>query len=99
MKPNAIPLILLSFLCLMAPAATAQAPPLTLRQAIDQALNQNPQAAIAHAGEQDASAAAALSRTALLPQLVFLGHLGGNNPFMFLASGSASGNSRRLISH
>ena len=61
--------------------ATAQAPPLTLRQAIDRALGQNPQAAIAHAGEQDANAAAALARTALLPQLSFTEDISrGNDP-------------------
>jgi outer membrane protein TolC len=64
-----------------ASAARAQAPPLTLRQAIDQALSQNPQAAIAHAGEQDANAAAALARTALLPQLGFTEDISrGNDP-------------------
>ena len=45
--------------------------PLTLRQAINQALGQNPEATIARAGNQDAKAAAALARTALLPQLGF----------------------------
>jgi outer membrane protein TolC len=51
-------------------AAYAQEP-LTLRQAISQALAQNPEAAIARASNQDAKAAAALARTALLPQLGF----------------------------
>ena len=51
-------------------AAGAQEP-LTLRQAINQALGQNPEAAIARAGNQDAKAAAAMARTALLPQLGF----------------------------
>jgi outer membrane protein TolC len=44
---------------------------LTLRQAINQALGLNPEAAIARAGNQDAKAASALARTALLPQLGF----------------------------
>jgi len=57
-------------ICLAAQAAFAQEP-LTLRQAINQALAQNPQAVIARAGNQDAKAAAALARTALLPQLGF----------------------------
>jgi outer membrane protein TolC len=51
-------------------AAYAQEP-LTLRQAISQALAQNPEAAIARASNQDAKAAAALARTAQLPQLGF----------------------------
>ncbi len=81
MKPYSIPLTLLSFLSLAATVAAAQAPPLTLRQAIDQALGQNPQAAIAHAGEQDANAASALARTALLPQLGFTEDISrGNDP-------------------
>ena len=51
-------------------AAGAQEP-LTLRQAINQALGQSPEAAIAHAGNQDAKAGAAIARSALLPQLGF----------------------------
>lgn len=51
-------------------AATAQQP-LTLRQAIDQALGQSPEAAIARAGSQEAKAGAALARTQLFPQLNF----------------------------
>jgi len=45
--------------------------PLTLRQAIDEALRQSPQAAIAHADLSDTKAAAAMARTQLLPQLNF----------------------------
>src|ERR1035437_3934422 len=51
-------------------AAGAQEP-LTLRQAINQALGQSPEAAIARAGNQDAKAGAAMARTTLLPQLGF----------------------------
>lgn len=81
MKPHSIPLFRILLLCMAASAARAQAPPLTLRQAIHQALGQNPQAAIAHAGEQDASAAAGLARTALLPQLGFTEDVSrGNDP-------------------
>jgi len=81
MKPYSIPLILLSFLSLEVSGAVAQAPTLTLRQAIDQALAKNPQAAIAHAGEQDAGASASLARTALLPQLNFTEDISrGNDP-------------------
>src|ERR1035437_5426419 len=56
--------------CVGALAAAAQEP-LTLRQAINQALGHNPEAEIARAGNQDAKAAAALARTALLPHLGF----------------------------
>ena len=56
--------------CLGGLAAGAQEP-LTLRQAIDQALKQSPQAAIARADKSDAKAAAAMARTQLLPQLGF----------------------------
>ncbi len=81
MKPYPIPLILLMFFCLMAQGAKAQAPPLTLRQAIDRALSRNPQAAIARAGEQDAGASVALARSALLPQLGFSEDISrGNDP-------------------
>lgn len=62
-------------------AACVGQQPLTLRQAIDQALGQNPQAAIAAAGEKDAKAAAALARTQLLPQINFAEDISrGNDP-------------------
>jgi outer membrane protein TolC len=51
-------------------AAAAQEP-LTLRQAIDQALGQNPAAAMANAGGQEARSAATMARTQLLPHLNF----------------------------
>ena len=55
--------------------------PLTLRQAIDEALRQSPQAAIAHADLSDAKAAAAMARTQLLPQLNFTEDISrGNDP-------------------
>jgi outer membrane protein TolC len=55
--------------------------PLTLRQAIDDALRQNPQAAIARADMSDAKAAAAMARTQLLPQLGFTEDISrGNDP-------------------
>ena len=61
-------------------AAGAQ-DPLTLRQAINQALGQNPEASIARADDQDATAAAAMARTALLPQLGFTEDISrGNDP-------------------
>ena len=52
-------------------AASVAQEPLTLRQAIDRALGQNPEAAVAHADGQEAKAAASLARTQLLPQLNF----------------------------
>ena len=52
-------------------AASAQAPQLTLRQAIDRALGQNPQAAMARADSEAAAAGARQARTQLLPQLNF----------------------------
>ena len=67
-------------LCMGTLAASAQ-DPLTLRQAINQALGQSPEAAIAVAGNQDAKAAASLARTALLPQLTFTEDISrGNDP-------------------
>lgn len=50
--------------------ASAQEP-LTLRQAIDRALEQNPEVAVAQADEKGASAAASLARAELLPKLNF----------------------------
>jgi outer membrane protein len=64
------PLGLSLLLCIGASAANAQ-DPLTLRQAVDQALGQNPQAAIARAGDQEAKSAATMARTQLLPHLNF----------------------------
>jgi len=55
--------------------------PLTLSQAIHQALSQNPDSAIARADSLDARAAASLARTALLPQLSFTEDISrGNDP-------------------
>ena len=60
----------LLFFCIGALTASAQAP-LTLRQAIDQALGQSPQAAIAHADDQEAKSVATMARTQLMPRLNF----------------------------
>jgi len=55
--------------------------PLTLRQAINEALGQSPEAAIARAGNQEAKAAARMARTQLLPQLGFTEDISrGNDP-------------------
>ena len=51
-------------------AAGAQEP-LTLRQAVNEALGQSPEAAIARAGTLDAKLGASMARTQLLPQLGF----------------------------
>lgn len=55
--------------------------PLTLRQAIDQALGQSPDAAVAHASSAEAKAATILARTQLLPQVNFTEDISrGNDP-------------------
>ena len=54
---------------LAATTMRAQAPPLTLRDAIDQALRQNPQMATAQADVGSGKAAASTARTAFLPRL------------------------------
>jgi outer membrane protein TolC len=77
-------------LCLLlfmgASAASAQEQ-LTLRQAINQALGQNPEAAIARAGNLEAKAGASIARTALLPQLGFTEDISrGNDPVYVFGS-------------
>ncbi len=58
-----------------------QQPSLTVRQAIDRALGQNPQMAVAGADVEAASAGASMARTALLPRLNFTEDLSrGNDP-------------------
>ncbi len=60
--------------------ATGQEP-LTLRQAINKALGQSPQAEIARADQQVSKSAAAMARTQLLPQLNFTEDISrGNDP-------------------
>src|SRR4051812_46778638 len=66
--------------CMAALQAFGQAP-LTLHQAIDQALGRSPQAEIARANEQEAKLATTLARTRLLPYINFTEDLsGGNDP-------------------
>ncbi len=61
-------------------AATAQEP-LTLRQAVNLALGQSPEAAMARADSQGAKSSAALARIQLLPQLNFTEDISrGNDP-------------------
>src|SRR5579863_5361410 len=57
-------------LCSWGLAAVAQEP-LTLREAINEALGHSPQSAVARADNQDAKAGATLARTQLLPQVNF----------------------------
>lgn len=72
MRPTRNPAIWLMFLsCLGSLGAGAQTAQLTLRQAIDRALGQNPEIAAAHADENVAGASSRLARTGLLPQLNF----------------------------
>ncbi|MGO8773232.1 MAG: TolC family protein [Terracidiphilus sp.] len=66
--------------CASGVASVAQ-DPLTLRQAIDQALAHNPEAAAARADGQEAKAAATQARTQLLPQMNFTEDISrGNDP-------------------
>jgi outer membrane protein TolC len=61
--------------------AAAGQEPLTLRQVINEALGQSPQAVIARADQQESKSAAALARTQLLPQLNFTEDISrGNDP-------------------
>ncbi|MGD0911355.1 MAG: TolC family protein [Terracidiphilus sp.] len=67
-------------LCLEELAAVAQQP-LTIRQAVNVALRQSPEAAISLADEQEARTAATMARTQLLPQLNFTEDISrGNDP-------------------
>lgn len=69
------------FSCLVSMAAVAQQQPLTLRQAIDLALGQNPAAAMAQADLNAAVAQTTLARTGLLPRLNFAEDISrGNDP-------------------
>jgi len=71
----------IALLALFGGLATNSQEPLSLRQAIQRALSQSPDAAIAQAGNQDAKASATLARTALLPQLTFTEDISrGNDP-------------------
>src|ERR1035441_6335207 len=83
---NYLSLCIFILFCAGGVGAVAQ-DPLTLRQAINQARGQNPEATIARAGNQDAKAAAALARTALLPKLGFTEDISrGNDPVYVFGS-------------
>ncbi len=74
-----VPLLVL--LCSLAATTALAQQPLTLRDAIQQALGQSSEAAIARAGNQEATAGASLARTQLLPQLNFAEDISrGNDP-------------------
>ena len=62
-------------------SSAAAAPSLTLRQAIDQALGKNPEAAMAQADLKAANAGLSAARTGLLPKLNFAEDISrGNDP-------------------
>jgi outer membrane protein len=71
----------LAFLFYLGGAALFAQEPLSLRQAIEKALEQNPQVMVARADETDAGAAASLARTHLFPQINFTEDVSrGNDP-------------------
>ena len=71
----------LAFVLAMGSVGSVAQEPLTLREAIQQALKQNPDADMARAGTQEAKAGAALARTQFLPQLGFTEDISrGNDP-------------------
>jgi outer membrane protein TolC len=71
----------IALLALFGGLAANSQQPLSLRQAIQQALSQSPDAAIAQAGNQDAKASATLARTALFPRMTFAEDISrGNDP-------------------
>ncbi len=71
----------LSLLVCMGELTAAAQEPLTLRQAINEALGQSPEAAIARADNLEAKSAATMARTQLLPQLNFTEDMSrGNDP-------------------
>jgi outer membrane protein TolC len=71
----------LSILFFVATLAASGQASLTLRQAIDHALRQSPQVAIARADDQGAKSAATIARTQLLPHINFTEDISrGNDP-------------------
>ncbi|MDR3724292.1 MAG: TolC family protein [Terracidiphilus sp.] len=72
---------LLLSVALAAGASAMAQQPLTLRQAIEQALKQNPDVAVARAGVDEAHAGTAMAKSALLPQVSFTEDMSrGNDP-------------------
>jgi outer membrane protein len=81
MNSHSYRVVCLALLFCMGGMASVAQNLLTLRQAIDQALGQNPDAAIARADDKAASAAASIARIQLLPQLNFTEDISrGNDP-------------------
>ena len=77
-------LVLLGFLV---PVSVTAQEPLTLRQAIQQALGQNPEVQAASAGSVEAKTNASLARTQLLPQINFTEDMSrGNDPVYVFGS-------------
>jgi outer membrane protein len=71
----------LALVCCLASLGAGAQQPLTLHEAIQQALGQNPEAKIADASTQDAKAGASMARTQLFPQLNFTEDISrGNDP-------------------
>lgn len=77
----------LLFFGFIAPIGARAQEPLTLRQAIQQALGQSPEAKSAQAGSLEARANAALARTQLLPHVAFTEDISrGNDPVYVFGS-------------
>lgn len=81
MKSLLLRTLLPGLLMLAAPAFAQTRQPLTLREALDQALQANPQIALAQANEREAEASVRLARTQWMPQLAFTEEITrGNDP-------------------
>jgi len=77
----------LAILCSISGLGAAAQAPLTLHQAIQQALGANPEAKLASAESQEARANASLARTQLIPQLNFTEDISrGNDPVYVFGS-------------
>jgi outer membrane protein TolC len=89
MKPiQNLAMLLIVFCCLASSVGEAQTSEMTLRQAIDSALGQNPEIAVAHADQSAASASSRLARTALFPQLSFTEDISrGDDPVYAFGTG------------
>jgi outer membrane protein TolC len=68
---QSLSMLLIVVCCLANSGAGAQTTKMTLRLAVDRALGQNPEAAVAAADEKDAGSSARMARTHLLPRLSF----------------------------
>lgn len=80
LRPGRVPVLALLLSIAASSAGVAQTS-LTLRQAVDRALGENPESAIARAGSQEADASATLARTQLLPRVNFTEDISrGNDP-------------------